>query len=148
MRSVAADQNGRRRYERSAAPLRFMYVSGLISRTLVLPTAPEATRASPSFRQPSKCQTSARWSTTHQPTLWRVRSYSFPGLPSPTMTFMGSSSRAAVDVLRPRPKRKRNTNELLGLGVFLSLRLTDQLRFSDRRRNLTLGARRGLDDRL
>ena len=93
MRSVAADQNGRRIYGRSTAPLRFMYVSGLISRTFAPPTVPVATRASPSFFQPSKRQTSARWSTTHQPTLCRVRSYSFPGLPSPTMTFIGSSSR-------------------------------------------------------
>ena len=38
MRSVAADQNGRRRYGRSTAPLRFMYVCGLTSRTLTLPT--------------------------------------------------------------------------------------------------------------
>src|SRR5437868_903746 len=41
----------------------------------------------PSFFQPSKCQTSARWSINHQPTLWRVAAYSRPGLPSPTMTF-------------------------------------------------------------
>ena len=56
------------------------------------PTDPLVTRASPSRFHASKRQTSARWSTTHQPTLCRVRSYSFPGFPSPTMTFMASSS--------------------------------------------------------
>src|SRR5687768_3917902 len=49
-----------------------------------------ATIDSPSRFHPSKRQTSARWSSTHQPTLCRVASYCRPGLPSPRMTFKRS----------------------------------------------------------
>jgi hypothetical protein len=68
-KSLAALHDSRRRYGRSAAPLRFMYVCGLTRRTFCARTRPAATRALPSFRQPSKRQTSARWSINHQPTL-------------------------------------------------------------------------------
>ena len=54
---------------RSAAPDRFMYVWGFTSRMRCTPRRPSATSESPSFRHGSKCQTSARWSTNHQPTL-------------------------------------------------------------------------------
>jgi hypothetical protein len=46
----------------------------------------------PSFFQPSKPHRSAMWSISHQPTLWRVCSYYFPGFPRPRMTFIGASS--------------------------------------------------------
>src|SRR5688500_20306420 len=49
-----------------------------------------ATIDSPSRFHPSKRQTSARWSSTHQPTLCRVASYCRPGFPSPRMTFKRS----------------------------------------------------------
>src|SRR3954469_17549795 len=64
-----------------------MNVCGFMSRTLTPPTTPFAKCESPSLFHPSKCQTSARWSTTHQPTLCRVAAYSRPGLPNPTMAF-------------------------------------------------------------
>ena len=55
------------------------------------------------------------------------------------MTFIGSSSRAALDLFRPSPNRNRSTSPLLGLFV-LRLHLADQLWLAGRRRsNLALG---------
>src|SRR6185437_9185426 len=119
-------------------------------RTFAPPTVPFATRASPSLRHPSKRQASASCSTIHQPTLCRVRAYSSPGLPSPTMTFMGSlsvllgasgsSPRGDGGALAARRRnRKRNTGRwrrLLGRLLFLGLGLANELGLGCCRRGL------------
>ena len=70
----------------SAAPLRFMYVCGLRTRTgrpshvpCACACALAAARTVPLSSAP------ARWSANRNPALCRVPSYSGPGLPSPTM---------------------------------------------------------------
>src|SRR5438552_3394283 len=94
---------------------------------------------------------------THQPTLWRGRSYSLPGFPRPTMTFTGSSS-----ALRPNGTRKKSKTDsknaarisskwvkpLFGLALFLGLRLPNELGLRrGLRHGRDLGGRR-LDDGL
>ena len=50
-------------------------------------------RASRRLVHPSRCQRRASSSTTMNPMLWRVRAYSGPGLPSPTMSRRSSMCR-------------------------------------------------------
>src|SRR5436189_163542 len=65
-----------------------MNVSGLRSSTFSSPSRTSATCASKRLWKLVAPGASARASITAKPTLWRVPSYFFPGLPRPTTIFM------------------------------------------------------------
>src|SRR2546425_6704816 len=82
--SVAGLKDGSARSDASAAPLRFMDVVGLSTRTGTLSTDPAVIRARSPRRNGGKPQWATSASASQKPALWRVAAYSGPGLPRPT----------------------------------------------------------------
>src|SRR5207248_11187062 len=83
-RSAAGSNEGSARSDASAAPLRFMYVVGLRTRTGMPSTLPSLTRARSPRRKAGNPQRATSASASQNPTLCRVAAYAGPGLPRPT----------------------------------------------------------------
>src|SRR5687768_15867559 len=79
-----------------------MYVRGLATITLPPATRPLPVMALFSWRESSMRNFFAKASMTCHPTLWRVRSYSAPGLPRPTINFMRAEGTTGRDLRRAR----------------------------------------------
>src|SRR5581483_11192646 len=100
----------------TALPERFMYVSGLATFTV-----PPATRPSPvidSFSCLSMPMRNflANASRTIHPALWRVCAYSSPGLPRPTMSFIGGEGYyVTIQSRRMTPTREQFEHALRSL---------------------------------
>src|SRR3989442_102399 len=82
--SVAGLKDGSARSDASAAPLRFMDVVGLSTRTGTLSTDAAVIRARSPRRNGGSPQRATLASASQKPALWRVAAYSGPGLPRPT----------------------------------------------------------------
>src|SRR6266704_1139212 len=98
-RSVAGSKVGSARSDTRAAPLEFMYVVGLSTRTGTLSTAPSVTRARSPRRNGGSPQRATHASASQKPALWRVAAYSGPGLPRPTTARSCSALFAALGLL-------------------------------------------------
>src|SRR5690606_5035482 len=122
-----------------AWPDLFMKVAGLARITACPAWRARATQAKNGFSRVKVARrSSAKWSASQKPALWRVASYSGPGLPSPTMRRMG-----AVVIGWGRSKSTHHTTKpppALGLaGVLWGL--ADDCLFGGRRFGFAFGGR-------